>query len=528
MAASFSNLLSLLHKAAAASQVLQIHAQLVAASLVHRPSVASRLLYAVCELPGAAFPARIPPSYADLVFSHIPRPNAFAWNNIIRFHARSSSPIKALLTFARMRQNRVLADHYTYPFVLKACSVVPRLDEGGSVHGSALKEGFAEDSFVVNGLINFYCKRGEIASARKLFDGSRFKDLVSWNSLMAGYVDRGDASEARKLFDAMPERDAFSWTILIDGYGKKVGDVGRARELFDEMPNKDVACWNSMIDGYVGGGMIGPARQLFDEMPQRNVVSWSILIHGYVRCGYPKQALELFQRMLVEGIRTDQVCAVGAISACSQLGALDQGRWIHSYLKKNTGLLDVVTETAKAERGDMEREHGCAHTGLVDEGRCIFERMRSDFGIEPKAEHYGCLVDLLGRAGLLQEARRVIETMPTEPTASIWGSLLAACRVHQCTELAEAAVEQLRKVGADDGGVYVLISNIYAAEGKWNEASLIRRLMSCRGMEKVIGRSAVEVDGCVHEFVNGDTSHPCKAQVYAVLCELSRAMLPKR
>lgn len=485
-----------------------------------------------------------------------------------------------------MRQNRVLADHYTYPFVLKACASVPGLDEGGSVHGSALKEGFVEDSFVVNGLINFYCKRGEIASARKLFDGSRFKDSVSWNSLMAGYVDRGDASEARKLFDAMPERDAFSWTILIDGYGKKSGDVGRARELFDEMPNKDIACRNSMIDGYVGVGMISAARKLFDEMPQRNVVSWSILIHGYVRCGYPKQALELFQRMLVEGVRADQVCAVGVISACSQLGVLDQGRWIHSYLKKNSRLLDVVTETALVDMymrcGDLRRArlmfdhmpkrsvvtwnvsmvglgiHGfgaealglfhqmdkegapmddltfvavltaCAHAGLVDEGWCIFERMKSNFGIKPKAEHYGCLVDLLGRAGQLHEARRVIETMPVEPTANIWGSLLAACRVHQCTELAEVAVKQLMKAGADDGGVYVLISNIYAAEGKWNEASLVRRLMSCRGMKKEIGRSAVEVDGCVHEFANGDASHPCKEKVHAVLCNLSRAMLPKR
>lgn len=439
---------------------------------------------------------------------------------------------------------------------------------------------------MVNGLINFYCKRGEIASARKLFDGSRFKDSVSWNSLMAGYVDRGDASEARKLFDAMPERDAFSWTILIDGYGKKSGDVGRARELFDEMPNKDIACRNSMIDGYVGVGMISAARKLFDEMPQRNVVSWSILIHGYVRCGYPKQALELFQRMLVEGVRADQVCAVGVISACSQLGVLDQGRWIHSYLKKNSRLLDVVTETALIDMymrcGDLQHArlmfdhmpkrsvvtwnvsmvglgiHGfgaealglfhqmdkegapmddltfvavltaCAHAGLVDEGWCIFERMKSNFGIKPKAEHYGCLVDLLGRAGQLHEARRVIETMPVEPTANIWGSLLAACRVHQCTELAEVAVKQLMKAGADDGGVYVLISNIYAAEGKWNEASLVRRLMSCRGMKKEIGRSAVEVDGCVHEFANGDASHPCKEKVHAVLCNLSRAMLPKR
>ncbi|CAL9055499.1 unnamed protein product [Musa banksii] len=586
MVASFPGLLSrgelldLLHNSTTVSRVHQVHAQLITGALFSDPFVASRLLSTICELS-----ARVPASYADLVFSQSHQPSTFSWNTIIRFHVRASNPNKAVLLFARMRKAGVLTDHYTYPFVLKACALLAGLEEGAAIHGDVLKTGLGEDPFVMNGLISLYCKGGEIAAARKLFDGSRSRDLVSWNSLMAGYVSCGDTAEAGRLFDAMPERDAFSWAILIDGYGKKAGDVSRARDLFDKMPNKDLVCWNSMIDGYVGLGMMRAARELFDVMAERNVISWSILIDGYVKHGDPKEALELFQSMLGQGVRPDVISAVGAISACSQLGALDQGRWIHSYVKKHNILLDVVVETALVDMYmkcgsldlarllfdemprrsvvtwsvmivglgmngfgceavelfyQMERRGAtmddltflgvltaCTHARLVCEGREIFDRMRRDFRVEPKVEHYGCLVDLLSRAGRLQEAKEVIETMPGTPTSSLWGSLLAACRTHRCVELAEIAVEKLKKLGADDGGVYVIMSNIYAAEGMWNQVWKMRKLMRERGMKKETGRSVIEVDGSIHEFVYGDSSHPYKEEIYEVLGSCQMQCLEK-
>ncbi|URE10538.1 PPR repeat [Musa troglodytarum] len=480
---SRSELLNLLHNSTTVSRVHQVHAQLITRALFSDPFVASRLLSTICELS-----AHVPASYADLVFSQSHQPSTFSWNTIIRFHVRSSNPNKAVLLFARMRQAGVLTDHYTYPFVLKACALLAGLEEGAAIHGDVLKKGLGEDPFVMNGLISLYCKGGEIAAA----------------------------------------------------------------------------------------------RELFDVMPERNVISWSILIDGYVKHGDPKEALELFQSMLGQGVRPDVISAVGAISACSQLGALDQGRWIHSYVKKHNILLDVVVETALIDMYmkcgsldlarllfdemprksvvtwsvmivglgmngfgceavelfyQMERRGAtmddltflgvltaCTHARLVCEGREIFDRMRRDFRVEPKVEHYGCLVDLLGRAGRLQEAREVIETMPGKPTSSLWGSLLASCRTHRCVELAEVVVEKLKKLGADDGGVYVIMSNIYAAEGMWNQVWKMRKLMRDRGMKKETGRSVIEVDGTIREFVRGDCSHPHNEEIYEVLGSLSNAM----
>jgi pentatricopeptide repeat protein len=381
------------------------------------------------------------------------------------------------------------------------------------------------------------------------------------------------------MFDEMPQRDAFSWATMIDGYGKQAGGVDRARELFDQMPARDLVCWNSMIDGYARHGRMDEARALFEEMPEWNVISWSVIIDGHVRCGEPKVALEYFQSMLRCGVKPDRVAAVGAVTACAQLGALEQGRWLHSYLEKKKVLFDVVVQTAlidmymKCGRLDlamsifesmdektvvtwnvmivglgthsygldavqlfhrMEAEGApmddlsilavltaCTHAGMVSEGLEIFHRMKKDFRINPKVEHYGALVDLLGRAGHLDQARHAIETMPMEATPELWGSLLAACRSHRCVDLAELSVERLANLGADDSGVYVLLSNIYADEGMWDDVLRIRKLMSSEGMKKDIGLSVIEVDGVIHEFVNGDSSHLCNDAIYSMLWNLS-------
>ncbi|XP_039132673.1 pentatricopeptide repeat-containing protein At3g29230-like [Dioscorea cayenensis subsp. rotundata] len=571
----FSKLHHLLQRSISISHILQIHAQFLTTSLFPLPLYSTRLLISLCSStllsPSQSF-------YADLIFAQIPRPNTSSWNTIIRLHTISSNPTHALLLFSQMRRNGVQTDTYTYPFVLKACGALLARGHGVAVHGETLKLGMDFALFVRNSLISFYCRFGDVALARCLFDGFCLKDLVSWNSMIAGYVGCGEIEEAQKLFDEMPVRDVFSWTVLIDGYGKKTGDVGCARKLFDEMPDRDLVCWNSMIDVYASVGRLGDARELFEVMPERNVVSWSILIDNYVKFGEPKEALGLFQRMLSEGTKLDKVAVVGVITACGQLGALDQGHWVHSFLKKNKIMCDVIVQTALLDMymkcgslelarrlfesmpersvaswnvmivglGNngygteavglfhlMEREAGlmddltllgvlsaCTHAGLVDEGVSIFERMMIDFRIAPKVEHYGCVVDLLGRAGRLREAADIIETMPMKPTPTLWGSLLAACRTHRYVQLAELSVKRLAELGADDAGVYVLMSNIYADEGMWDDVLRIRRLMSEKGMKKESGRSVVEVDGDIYEFVNGGSSHPCKAEIFAAIWSL--------
>ncbi|XP_010267818.1 PREDICTED: pentatricopeptide repeat-containing protein At3g29230-like [Nelumbo nucifera] len=570
-------LFSLLQRSKTTSEIIQIHAQLIKTNLISNTLAASRLIVSVTS--GA-----LNMDYAEMMFAQIEKPNTFIWNTMIKGYAESSSPSRAFYFYGRMRMGSVSVDNYTYPFVLKACQLMLGLHEGRMVHAEVLKKGFGFDLFVRNGLISMYCRCGETASARALFDGFREKDLVSWNSMIGGYVGRGEMNEAEKLFDAMPERDLFSWAIMIDGYGKKLGDVARARLLFNTMPERDLVIWNSMIDGYVSHGEMFSARQLFEEMPEKNVISWSIMIDGYTRSGNCKEALSLFKQMLREGIVPDKVSVAGAISACSQLGALDQGRWIHIYIHKKKIISDIVVQTALLDMymrcGSLDEARGmfnsmperniiswnvmivglgingvgeealelfsqmetqgnlmddltflgvlsaCNHAGLVTQGLQIFNRMRIAYGIKPKLEHYGCLIDLLGRAGRLDEAKDVIETMPMEPSsASLWGSILAACRIHRRVALAEVSLQRLVELKADDCGAYVLMSNIYAEEGMWKDVWRIRKLVTDRGMKKERGSSVIEVDGTIEEFVNGDSS--ITEEINLVIRSLSKVMVSK-
>lgn len=344
------------------------------------------------------------------------------------------------------------------------------------------------------------------------------------------------------------------------------GDVVSARLLFDDMPIRDTISWNSMIAGYVKVGDVMAARDLFDMMPRKNVISWSILLDGYVSHGNPLEALKLFKQMLLEHVKVDKVAVVGALSACAQLGALVQGRWIHIYMERNRIDVDIVVQAALLDMymkcgsiGEASRTfdsmsernaicysvmifgygtngHGkkavelfkqvlfernvriddmlflavitaCSHAGFVYEGLSIFEQMKGVYGIEPKLEHYSCLVDLLSRSGQLDSAREVIKSMPMKPNcAALWGSLLLACRTHRDIILAEVAVKKLVELKADDCGTYILLSNIYADMGLQEESLRVWKLMKNRSMDKETGKSSVEVNGIIKEFVSGEKS----------------------
>ncbi|OVA13162.1 Pentatricopeptide repeat [Macleaya cordata] len=520
--------------------------------------------------------------YAELIFAQTNQYNTFIWNSMIRGYIESSKPPRAFLFYTQMQRKNVCGDNHTYPIVLKACGLMLGLEEGREIHAEVVKRGFDLNLFVRNGLISMYCRCGKTLWARRLFDEFEERDLVSWNSMICGYIGCGEMVEAEKLFNEMPERDSFSWAMMVDAYGKRLGDVARARELFNNMPIRDLVSWNSMIAGYANIGEMVRACELFKEMPVKNVISWSIMIDVYVRHGNSKEALYLFREMLSQGIKPDKVSVVAAIQACAELGALDQGRWIKIYVQKNKIASDFVVQTAlvdmfmkcgslnEARRtfnnmlersviswnvmivglgingygeealaifAQMERQgvfmddltllsvlSACNHAGLVTEGLHIFKRMTDAYGVEPKVEHYSCLVDLLGRAGRLGEAKNIIETMPVKSSSPLWGSLLAACRTQRNLTLAEFSVQKLVELQADDCGVYVLMSNIYAEEGRWEDVLRIRKLMTDRGMKKETGSSVIEVDGCVHEFVNGDKSHFLMEEIHLVIWSLSKMM----
>ncbi|XXG85225.1 hypothetical protein AAC387_Pa11g0341 [Persea americana] len=393
-----------------------------------------------------------------------------------------------------------------------------------------------------------HARIGKLDDAMKVLNEMTVKPVELWNRMVSGCVDIGEVRYARRLFDEMPERDSVSWNSMISGYAK-VGDVKNAEDLFRQMPEKNVVSWTTMIGVFANSGDFKAARRIFDVMPERNVVSWNCMISKYAQHEKFKEALDLFVQMQLEGVVSDGFTLVSALSACAHLGALEFGKWIHFHLIRDELHLGEIVGTALIEMyakcGDIDKAlvlfikmfkkdvfcwnvmiksaaiHGrfkvaidlfstmlnngfipndftftsalfaCNHGGLVDEGGKIFDSMKRDFGIDPKIEHYGCLIDLLGRNGRLEEAHLLAREMPFEPDIAVWGALLGGCRVRRDTELAERVMEKIVELRSNESGVYVLLSNIYALASQWPEAQRAREKMEDGRIWKKAGWSSV-------------------------------------
>ncbi|XP_027329375.1 pentatricopeptide repeat-containing protein At1g08070, chloroplastic-like [Abrus precatorius] len=509
-------------------------------------------------------------------FSSLYPQRVSSWNLAISTHLHNHRSHHALLLFRQMLHHH-LPDSFTLPCVIKACARLNAIPEGKQFHALLLKIGFASDKFVQSSLLTMYAKWGDMVLARRVFDLMLDKDVVSWNSLIDGYARNGNVELAMKLFDEMPHRDAFTWTALLDGLCK-CGNVEAAREIFDQMPSKSLVSWNAMIDGYMKSGKTKLARRLFRQMPARNLVSWNTMIAGNQRNGCFFEALELFEELLEEGLVPSHVTMLSALSAVSGLAVFGNGRWIHSLMVKQGFELDGVLGTSLIEMyskcGSIESAitvfkeiankklghwtaiivglgmHGladqalelfsemrsigmkphaitfigvlnaCSHAGLVDEGSRIFHMMINEYKIEPTVEHYGCFVDLLCRAGHLERAKSVIESMPMRPNKVIWMSLLGGARNRRNLEIGEYAARNLIKADPDATGCYTVLSNMYAAAGKWDKVSLVREMMKRRGVIKDAGCSFIEHRGQLHRFIVGDKSHPQTEDIYAKLREM--------
>lgn len=414
-----------------------------------------------------------------------------------------------------MRLAGVEPNHVTLITLLSGCADFPSesLYFGSSLHGYARKLGLDTAHVMVGtSIVDMYAKCAQLGLARRVFDYLRMKNSVSWNTMLDGYTRNGEIELAIDLFDEMPTRDAISWTALINGLLKQ-GYSEQALECFHQMQCSGIkpdyvsiiavlaACadlgtltlglWvnrfvmqqefkdnirisNSLIDMYSRCGCIGFARQVFERMSKRTLVSWNSIIVGYAANGFADESLEFFDAMQKEGFKPDAVSYTGALTACS-------------------------------------------HAGLVNKGLELFDNMKRVHRIIPRIEHYGCIVDLYGRAGRLEDALDVIEKMPMKPNEVVLGSLLAACRTHGDVSLAERLMKHLSKLDPGGNSNYVLLSNIYAAIGKWEGANKVRRTMKARGVQKKPGFSSVEIDGKVHEFVAGDKYHADADSIYSML-----------
>ncbi|GFP91768.1 pentatricopeptide repeat-containing protein at3g29230 [Phtheirospermum japonicum] len=503
------------------------------------------------------------------VFDQIPSPNAHLCNTLIRAYIKNSKPAKAFELFCEMRCSGIMPDSYTYHFLLKACSGLKLVR---MIHAQVEKCNLYSDLFVPNALIDAYTKCGSmgVRAARMVFDVMEEKDLVTYNSLISGLVKAGELQEARKLFDEMPHRNTVSWNAILDGYVKS-GDMISAFELFEKMPSRDVVSWSTVIYGYAKTGDFEMAKVLFDSMPAKNLITWTIMISGYAEKGLAKEAIGLYVQMESEKLKPDDGTFISILSASAESGLLGLGKKVHKSITKSrlkcglvvsNALIDMYCKCGSLNRAwiifnmmetkdliswnamihglamhghgykalqlfdRMEREgfvpdkvtfvgvlSACNHAGLVNDGINFFHSMERDYKILPEIEHYGCVIDLLGRGGRLSEAFRVLHEMPFEPNVVIWGSLLGACRMHNAVELAEEVLNQLVKL---ESGNFSMMSNIYAAAGDWGNVANVR--LGTRKREKRdCGVSSVELDDEVHEFTIMDTNHPKADRIYETI-----------
>lgn len=495
----------------------------------------------------------------------------------------------AVAQFTEMLRNGLAPNEHTFPVLLKS------LSNSGSgnpiqIHAQIVKLGLEADSFVQNSLMWCYVKGRYLDTARKLFGEMQHKDGISWNAMIQGHVKNNRHELGLDYFIRMRssgfEIDEVIIVSVLNG-STMSGNIwlGRSIQAFyveSGRVKRDVFVGSALVDMHVKCGCCFDARKAFDEMPLRNVVSWTSLISGYVQCDRFREALSIFCSMLVEGPNPNQLTLSSVLIACAHLGALEQGRWVHSYMDRiglelnpvvGSALIDMYAKCGRIDaafsvfhrlpnrdvyswtalmnglamhglglhclhlfsqmllQGVRPNEvtflgvlSACCHSGLVQEGKIYFDSMLKVYGIKPKLEHYGCMVDLLGRAGHLEESLCFIESMPMEPNVSIWGALFRAFMIHGDFVLGEKVGKHIVGMKPEQSSGYLLLAKMYSVSKRWDEAARARMEMRGRNVEKVAGLSWLELNGVVNEFLASDGSHVQAEGIYETLDGITRLM----
>eukprot|EP00253_Pinus_taeda_P001176 PITA_01176 len=406
-----------------------------------------------------------------------------------------------------------------------------------------------------------YAQNGLVHEALKFFENMPERDLCSWTAMIQGYMQNGHTDNALELFWKMPKQDVVSWTAMISGYAQN-GLIEEALEFFHKMPERDVASWNAMIAGYIQNCHVDEALKLFLKMPNHDVVSWTAMVAGFAQNGYYEESLKLFRHLQIIGLNPNASTFASILPACANLFAMAHGKQVHEDIVRNGFHSDIVVGNALVDMyakcgciNDAQKIfntmptknvvswntmivgyaiHGqskqalqlfermqhagtnpdrvtfigilsaCCHAGLVEDGSRYFDSMSKYYHITPTMEHFSCMVDLLGRAGYLDEAEAFINKIPIEPDANVWGSLLGACKIYNNIELGERAALHILELNPKNTAPYVLLSNIYAATSKWDEIPRLRKMMIDNGVEKKPGCSWIEVNKHVHVFLVGN------------------------
>lgn len=427
-------------------------------------------------------------SYARKVFDEMPDRSIVSWNTMIGAYTQNGDEGNAMNLFMMMQREGVEFSEFTVSSVLCACAAKFAMLECKQLHAFSVKASIVSNAFVGTALVSVYAKCNLVKDSVLVFESMPEKSAVAWSSMVTGYVQNELYEEALMLFHRAQTSDLehnqyiFSSVLaacaalaaLIEG-----NQVHAVLHKSGYYANVFVA--SSLVDMYAKCGNIREAYSVFWTAEDKNIVLWNAMISGFSRHARSIEAMILFEKMQQIGLRPNEVTYVSVLSACG-------------------------------------------HMGMVEKGRVYFDMMVKEHHVSPNVFHYACMVDILGRKGLINEAKDMIDKMPFDATASIWGSLLASCRVHGNVELAEVASRHLFEIEPHNAGNHVLLSNIYAAEKRWDEVALARKFLKDSEAKKERGKSWIETKDKVHVFMVGERNHPRISEIYSRLEDLLEEM----
>ncbi|BAT73730.1 hypothetical protein LR48_Vigan01g060000 [Vigna angularis] len=455
----------------------QAHAHLVVTGCHRSRALLTKLLTLSCAAGSIAYTRRLIRSVAD--------PDSFLFNSLINASSKFGFSHDTILFYRRMLHSRIAPSSYTFTSVIKACADISHLRLGTLVHSHVFVSGYVSDSFVQAALVTFYAKSCKPRVARKVFDEMPHRNIVAWNSMISGYEQNGLSREAVEVFNKMRETnvepDSATFVSVLSACSQ-LGSLHLGCWMHECIVGSgitmDVFLATSLVNMFSRCGDVGKSRAVFDSMNEGNVVLWTAMISGYGMHGYGVEAMEVFRRMKARGVVPNSVTFVVVLSAC-------------------------------------------AHAGLIDEGRAVFATMKQEYGVVPSVEHHVCMVDMLGRGGLLNEAYKYVKGLRSEELVpAVWTAMLGACKMHKNFDIGVEVAEHLINAEPENPGHYVLLSNMYALAGRMDRVESVRKVMIQRGLKKQVGYSTIDIDNRSYLFSMGDKFHPETNEIYRYLDEL--------
>uniref|UniRef100_A0A7N0THR1 Pentatricopeptide repeat-containing protein n=1 Tax=Kalanchoe fedtschenkoi TaxID=63787 RepID=A0A7N0THR1_KALFE len=430
---------------------------------------------------------------AGCIFETMSEKDLIAWGSMLSGLCQNKKFHEALQLFvSAITIDGIKPDSNIMTTVISSCAGLENQELGSAMHGSVVRNGLIADAFVATALIDLYSMCSSADMAGQVFSGMEHKSLVAWNSIMSCCNHNDIPDFSIRLFPLIISDglspDAVSITIVLSAVSS-VGAVlmGKILHAYQirHLVSSDIQVENALVDMYIKCGCLTYAQRTFENMTWTNLVTWNSMIAGYGNHGECAAAIRLFNEMKGFGIVPDEVTFLSLLSSCS-------------------------------------------HSGLVEEGLKLFQSMKDEYSMNPQIDHYMNIVDLLGRAGRVDDAFNFIQNMPIEPDESIWICLLCACRVHRKLELGELAADKLMKMEPARGSYYVQLLNLYGDAALWDRAAKLRAFMKKKGIKKIPGCSWIELGSSVETFCSGDLSSSRTVEIYEALDCLKRNMGPKQ